>query len=861
MAIYFYWFNCSFVLKMRKPTLFILLLCIGLSSLYAQTKDNFGDGNFTNPDWFGDTLKFAHSSGHLQSASTEVGDVFYISTPQSFTSKHEWRLWMDLNFKTSSANYVDFYLASDSENLANTQNGTYIRIGNTKDEIALYSIENGNHSLVADGPDNQTENKSINLKIERDVWFNVFADFTGGQNYSSVFSSNEFLKGNAQWCGILIKQSSASFFSKHFIDDFYSGPKQIDTIPPEIINSSWSNSTVLNLTANEALLNHPSTSFNLSPTYGQPSEVKILGEQIELVWDNPIINGNYTLDVIHLTDVSGNYMDTTLAISYFVAPQPEPEEIIISEIMADPSPPQNLPEVEYIELWNTTSKVLSLDNLTFTDGGAIATFPDQTIPAYSYVIVCKTGNAAALQQYGRVIEVNNFPALNNSGDNLELKLGANIIDQVTYTEDWYGDPIKKNGGYSLELIDNGNTCPTQSNWIASPSLDGGSPGSASAIFGLKIDTIAPNIEMIKATSKTIILELSETAQELENKEINNFRLSQSGVPPIEINQVDGLVWELIFADSFELNTVYKIEIDDLSDCKGNYFSNLKVPFSRLLQARPGDIIINEILFNPKDDGSDFIEMVNTSKNFIDLNGLTLAKYQNGELKDKKQVSINSLSILPGEFVALTKDELNLRKRYICGDFIIETTIPPLNNDEGILMLLGNNNLVLDSVYYNENQHFELLSTVDGVSLERISLIIPGWNTSNWHSASTSAGFATPALPNSQAVNTSQTSSFFKLESNTISPDGDGYEDLLVLHYALESAGYVGNVYIYSLNGFLVEHPINNQTLSTEGLLTWDGIKSNGTKIPSGNYIALLDFFNLDGKRIKKKLAFSVIGTF
>src|ERR1051325_6489848 len=103
----------------------------------AQFSDDFRDGDFSaNPTWSGDTAEFviANVSGNnnLQSHSTTASSNYYLSTPSSLVNNCQWEFWVNLAFNTSSANYVDIYLTSDSANLnASNNNGYYVRIGNT----------------------------------------------------------------------------------------------------------------------------------------------------------------------------------------------------------------------------------------------------------------------------------------------------------------------------------------------------------------------------------------------------------------------------------------------------------------------------------------------------------------------------------------------------------------------------------------------------------------------------------------------------------------------------------------------------------------------------------------------------------
>lgn len=843
-----------------RPFLLLLILLIGCFA-FGQIEDSFEDNNFLNPTWLGDTLKFDVRSGKLVSSSTIENDTFYIATRQTLADEHEWRLWLDLDFNTSSANYVDFFLVSDTQDLQVCRNGLYLKIGNTKDELGLYGIENGNHLLLADGPDKQTENATINLKITKDSAINIYADYTGNSNFQLIFSLKDTFKHTGDWCGILVQQSTSSFFGKHLFDDFYSGPVQIDSILPSILSYQWKDNKTLELICNEPIELTAQTRIELLPTYSIPTESKTDAETIELTWQQGIVNGEYTLSIQNVFDLSNNSLDTSFSISFYQAPKPKPGDLLISEIMADPSPSAGLPEVEYIEIWNITNTLIDLDSLTITDGSSSGEIENEEIAPHEHLLICKSGDATSLRNYGRVIELSQFPALNNAGDDLQLLLNGNIIDHVNYTDDWYGDESKEDGGYALELIDTGNTCKPKSNWRVSNALKGGSPGEQSSLFGLVFDSLAPQLLDFTAEKDKLVLALNEEAEELRLSLNANFTVAETAQHPSTISQKNVGNWELIFTDTFQFNTIYHLDISSLTDCLGNDNLDLKIPFVRLLQPQQGEIVINELLFNPRANAYDFIELRNNSSNILDISALQLARINDNQLEDIESLASNELALFPGEYIALTEDTSSLRKEYTCGDFLLQTAIPPMNNDAGTIVLLDKDGFTLDSLTYSEEQHFELLNNVDGVSLERISFSAPTYQTTNWTSASSSVGFATPALPNSQALDNQTTEIDIAIGNTTFSPDGDGYQDVLQIQYRVDEPGFIANVYIYALNGSLVFQPINNETLATKGVLFWDGILNTGEKIRIGNYIALVELYNLDGKQTKKKLAFSVVGQF
>lgn len=161
-------------------------------------------------------------------------------------------------------------------------------------------------------------------------------------------------------------------------------------------------------------------------------------------------------------------------------------------------------------------------------------------------------------------------------------------------------------------------------------------------------------------------------------------------------------------------------------------------------------------------------------------------------------------------------------------------------------LLTPNELICDHLKYDETMHFDLLNSTDGVSLERISSDIPTNNRENWNSASSNVNFATPGYQNSQESN-SRNAGAFGSDPHIFSPDNDGYQDNLIFSYALEEAGYVGNVRIYNDKGQEVRHLVKSELMGTEGKFIWNGLSESGAELPVGAYVAVLEAFGTSGK--------------
>ena len=91
---------------------------------------------------------------------------------------------------------------------------------------------------------------------------------------------------------------------------------------------------------------------------------------------------------------------------------------------------------------------------------------------------------------------------------------------------------------------------------------------------------------------------------------------------------------------------------------------------------------------------------------------------------------------------------------------------------------------------------------EGVSLERLNPDFASNSPSSWISSAGPIN-GTPTYRNSQYTDGSATGSaaeFIRLSSQRLSPDGDSYEDYLLVNYDVPEAGYFGSLTIYDSEG-------------------------------------------------------------
>ncbi len=264
----------------------------------------------------------------------------------------------------------------------------------------------------------------------------------------------------------------------------------------------------------------------------------------------------------------------------------------------------------------------------------------------------------------------------------------------------------------------------------------------------------------------------------------------------------------------------------------------------------GDILVNEILFNPEPGGADYVELVNPGDSSIDLSQLRLAKVD-GETVTRLYAIADSGSIAAGDYLVVTTDADYVKQHYTVrypAKMLEVGSMPSYNDASGSVVVTTVDTLVLDRFDYSESMHSPLLRNKEGVALERRSLQAPTQESTNWYSASSTSGYGTPTYANSQSREFLFVDDDFHIENTLFSPDGDGYNDLLDITYRLQQCDLSCNIDIYDAHGRLVRHLQRGVLLGCEGVVTWDGTDESGKRCLRGNYLVVAEAYNTSGTR-------------
>jgi hypothetical protein len=865
---------------MQKKTSLLLLILLPFL-VQGQFTDNFSDGNFTsNPPWLGDTDKFVVEDGVLRLMDQAAGQA-YLATESSIMDDAEWTFWVRLAFTPSNNNHPRIYLASDSRDLHGPLNGYYIRIGKDGgDNKRLYFFrqDGEEHTELMAGSMNiaTTTNNHIRITATRDGSGNweFRADPQGGMLPLPQGSVHDDTHVTTSWFGVYCRYTISNS-NRFYFDDFSVGEHVVDTEPPLVEHVQVENATTLRVHFNkvvDALSSENTLNYLVDQGVGHPliaSRDPSMPNSVSLLFSESFtVNQVYTLQISEVEDYLGNAMEVFSGeFVYFV---PDRFNVVFNELMVDPTPGVGLPAYEYIELFNTSEFPINLEGWILQHGTTQRTLPFAPIPSQGFLLLVTETAYPFLREFGNVVAVPGLSqtALTNAGTDLLLfDPEGNVISFVSYTNHWYQDPAKSNGGWSLEKIDPYNFCQGMENWKASTDPRGGTPGEPNAVLGSNPDNTRPNL--LRAGFEgpsSILLYFSEPMSEESLAETSNYQLDQGIGQPVSVAPLlpDFSRVMLNLPQALQPGLIYQLVLDpDMTDCAGNPLERRTTRVAVPEYAEAFDVVINEVLFNPPDRGARYIEIYNRSEKVFDLRNhlITSKDTIEGYLSTIHEVSETSFLFFPGDYVVLSANPDAVKETYMTtnpGGFVRTPGMPRMTNANGVLVIASRSLDIMDMFVYEEDMHLPLLTSYKGVALERVNPNQPTQDRSNWHSASRSSGYGTPGYRNSQySPDIAAGKGSIEVHPEVFSPDGDGQDDLLNIAYAFDEPGLVANVRIFDSRGRLIRMLAPGELLATSGVITWDGTTDDGMKAPIGIYIIHMEVFE-PGGQVKNYRASAVL---
>ena len=549
-------------------------------------------------------------------------------------------------------------------------------------------------------------------------------------------------------------------------------------------------------------------------------------------------------------------------------------QLVINEIMYVPSESNN----EWFEIYNAGNSPVNLQNRKWKDAtSSLRTVTVQSIilDSHSYAVICQD-SVKFKQQFGEISGIliqTVWSQLNNTGDNLILIASDNSRDDsVSFLSSWGGN----SGGYSLEKkISSGNS-NNPSNWSTSTDFLKATPGRKNSVtpeqfdlflksflitplFPSEDDTLDMDFTVKNTGLNTAVdfhlniyedLNFDSTAQSNELLHSRQFAM---------LNSDDSLKYNFNFYENdtgkkqFIAVIIFPGDNDTLNN---KYIRNI---YKGSLYSVKSGVVINEIMYDPLADNSEWIEFFNTASLTINLKGW---KYK--ESSSQATIFSNDFYLNPGDYLIIARDSTIYNsfprlKNPNQNQKIKFLSSLSLNNSGEYFSITDSLGSTVDMVDFKPSWNNPNITDTKGISLEKINPFFRTNEASSWSTCTKPEG-GTPGLLNSIYAENKYSNSELSISPNPFSPDGDGFEDFTVMKYSLNVSFAQLRVKVFDIKGRLVRTLADNAISGKEGVIVFNGLDNSNIRLRIGIYILLIEAIDDKGGIIEIKKAPFVIAT-
>jgi hypothetical protein len=213
---------------------------------------------------------------------------------------------------------------------------------------------------------------------------------------------------------------------------------------------------------------------------------------------------------------------------------------------------------------------------------------------------------------------------------------------------------------------------------------------------------------------------------------------------------------LTFSTAFLNGTTYNLTVSNVQDPSANVMATQIEPFAYVVTSPANfrDIVINEFMCDPTPfvglPDAEFIEVYNTSSNYIDLTGWKLSDASSTG-------TVSSHIIGPSEYALLiaTGDTIPFA---FYDNVVTVSSFPSLNNSGDDIILQDAGDVLIDQLSYDLSWYQNEPKEDGGYSLEQINPFASCTNPNNWIGSAHVLG-GTPSIENSM----------FSIAPDTIGP--------------------------------------------------------------------------------------------
>ena len=322
----------------------------------------------------------------------------------------------------------------------------------------------------------------------------------------------------------------------------------------------------------------------------------------------------------------------------------------------------------------------------------------------------------------------------------------------------------------------------------------------------------------------------------------------------EILSTKTLTTNFLFQNKFSGEIKIECKIETPID------ERLENNFSSLLLKNSFDknsLVINEIMFET--DKSEYIEFYNTTDDSISLSGWKISDAPTPS-GNRNTLLLNGTIAPKNYFIVAADSNIFVSFSFLANSkniFIVNKDLS-LGNSGDAIALKDLTDEIIDSVYYSSAWGLKNIS-LNNRSLEKISPQLNSLDAKSW-STSVSGFGGTPSAINSLFLESKIPKTILSLEPNPFSPDGDGFEDNLLISFQIPQNSSTIKIKIFDSVGRLIRTLVNNELSQNTGAVIWNGLNDDGIRAKIGPHIILFEALDNFGNSVASTKSVVVVAT-
>ncbi len=539
---------------------------------------------------------------------------------------------------------------------------------------------------------------------------------------------------------------------------------------------------------------------------------------------------------------NNNCLDTNFIYFFVTLKNAFYNDLVFSELLFEPLVNSEVPA--FIEIYNKSNYRVNLSDYNICNGNQCIELPAYEMYPDSFVVIAKSKLLSVKNQ----ITLPKLFSLNLTDTLLIRNKDHLLVSFLPYSQNFYHDLFKQNQkGWSVECMNLKMPCMGSENWHASMHENKHTAGVVNSIGHANTDTIAPKLlQLYPVNASQLLLKFNEP---IDSSYMDHHLQILPASNPFNWHFTNNNQTVLLTLKVHLLQQVnYELFLNQIPDCAGNVLTASSFPFALPEKIDSGNLLLNEVLFDPVPGASDFIEIYNNSSKYLDLKSvyIGLKSSQEDQYQSICSIAPNGYLMSPLDYVVISQldqstyfNEVNFSKQIL-------VNLPNLSNDGAWLELLASDQSILDAMPFNSQMHFQLLPTFEGVSLERLSSALPATYPENWHSASAQQQYGTPTRSNSMQMKKLNNNNQLSVFPEVFSPDNDGYQDVVQIAYLFNQLENFSTLTIYNRYGLPVKDFANAYWGGNQGKWIWNGLDNENNPLPEGFYVVKLNIFMPDG---------------